>query len=44
MVQKIEWTIRSLKDLSDIYEYIAKDSKRYAQIQVEKNTKNGFKL
>ncbi len=35
MVQKIKWTIRSLNDLHDIYEFIAKDSKRYAQIQVE---------
>jgi len=35
MVQKIEWTKRALKDLHDIYEFIAKDSSRYAQIQVE---------
>jgi addiction module RelE/StbE family toxin len=35
VVQKIEWTKRALKDLHDIYEFIAKDSSRYAQIQVE---------
>ncbi len=35
MVRKIKWTIRALNDLHDIYEFIAKDSKRYAQIQVE---------
>jgi toxin ParE1/3/4 len=35
MVQKIKWTIRALNDLHDIYEFIAKDSKRYAQIQVK---------
>ncbi len=35
MVQKIKWAKRALNDLQDIYEFIAKDSKRYAQIQVE---------
>ena len=35
MVQKIKWTIRALNDLHDIYEFIAKDSRRYARIQVE---------
>ena len=35
MVQKIKWTLRSLNDLNNIYEFIAKDSRRYAQIQVE---------
>lgn len=35
MVQKIEWTIRSLNDLHDIYGFIARDSSRYAQIQIE---------
>ncbi len=35
MVQEIEWTVRALNDLHDIYEFIAKDSRRYAQIQVE---------
>lgn len=35
MVRKIKWTIRALDDLHDIYEFIAKDSNRYAQIQIE---------
>ena len=35
MVRKIKWTIRSLNDLHGIYEFIAKDSRRYAQVQVE---------
>jgi len=36
VVQEIKWTLRALNDLNDIYEFIAKDSVRYAQIQVEK--------
>jgi toxin ParE1/3/4 len=35
MVRKIKWTIRALNDLHDIHEFIAKDSKQYAQIQIE---------
>ncbi len=35
MVRKIKWTIRTLNDLHDVYEFIAKDSRRYAQIQIE---------
>jgi len=35
VVRKIKWTIRALDDLHDIHEFIAKDSKRYAQIQIE---------
>ncbi len=35
MVRKIKWTLRALNDLHDIYEFIAKDSKRYAQIEIE---------
>jgi len=35
VVRKIKWTIRALDDLHDINEFIAKDSKRYAQIQIE---------
>ena len=35
MVYKIKWTIRSLNDLHEIYSFIAKDSIRYAQIQIE---------
>ena len=36
MVREIEWTQRALNDLRDIYRFIARDSKRYAQMQVEK--------
>jgi len=35
VVYKIKWTLRALNDLHDIYEFIAKDSTRYAQIQIE---------
>jgi addiction module RelE/StbE family toxin len=35
VVRKIKWTIRALNDLHGIYEFIAKDSRRYAQVQVE---------
>jgi addiction module RelE/StbE family toxin len=35
VVCKIKWTIRALNDLHDTYEFIAKDSRRYAQVQVE---------
>ncbi len=33
---KIVWTERSLTDLEDIVEYIAKDSLKYAKITIEK--------
>jgi plasmid stabilization system protein ParE len=37
MVQ-IEWTERSLEDLKEIHDYIARDSKNYANLFVcEKN-------
>ena len=35
MVQKIEWTSRARNDLRNIHEYIAADSIRYAQVQIE---------
>lgn len=35
MVREIRWTLRALDDLLSIYNFIAKDSKRYAKIQVE---------
>ncbi len=49
MVQKIAWTARALKDLRDVYDYIAKDSERYAQIQIDNiqnavSTLTGFPL
>lgn len=36
MVFRIEWTQKARKDLREIRDYIAKDSKRYAKIQVER--------
>ena len=35
MVQKIKWTNQAKSDLYDIYRFIARDSTRYAQIQIE---------
>ena len=35
MVRKIKWTIRALNDLHEIHVFIAKDSRRYAQIQID---------
>jgi plasmid stabilization system protein ParE len=35
MVQ-IEWTKRSLEDLHEIHEYIARDSKSYANLFIKK--------
>ncbi len=35
MVQKIKWTNQAKSDLHDIYRFIARDSIRYAQIQIE---------
>lgn len=43
MVQ-IKWTIRALNDLREIYEFIARDSHSYAQIQIEKIQNNVPKL
>ncbi len=36
MVQRVIWTRKALADLREIHDYIAKDSPRYAQIQVER--------
>jgi len=36
VARKIEWTQKARDDLRGIYHFIAQDSKRYAQIQVEK--------
>ena len=33
---RIEWTEPSLKDLNDIHDYIARDSKSYANLFVKK--------
>lgn len=35
MVREIKWAVRARNDLHDIYEFIAKDSRRYAQAQIE---------
>jgi addiction module RelE/StbE family toxin len=35
-VVQIKWTKRALDDLHEIYKFIAKDSTRFAQIQVER--------
>jgi addiction module RelE/StbE family toxin len=32
---EVNWTTQSLEDIDNIAEYIAKDSRRYAEIQVE---------
>lgn len=36
MVRRVTWTRKALADLRGIYDYIAQDSKNYAQIQVER--------
>ncbi|MEJ2252360.1 MAG: type II toxin-antitoxin system RelE/ParE family toxin [Candidatus Lokiarchaeota archaeon] len=41
---RIEWTDRSLEDLKDIYNYIARDSKSYANLFVQKIYKKVQKL
>ena len=33
---RIEWTERSLEDLNEIYDYIARDSKSYATLFIKK--------
>ena len=33
---RIEWTERSLEDLNEIHDYIARDSKNYANLFVKK--------
>ncbi len=33
---RIEWTFQAVNDLKDIYDYISKDSIKYAQIQIRK--------
>ncbi|MBI5142169.1 MAG: type II toxin-antitoxin system RelE/ParE family toxin [Nitrospirae bacterium] len=36
MVRKVKWTTRALQDLRNIHDYIARDSRRYARLQVER--------
>lgn len=33
---RVNWTDQSVKDLKEIAEYISKDSKRYAKIQIQR--------
>ncbi len=35
MVRKLIWSDRAFEDLKIIYDYIARDSKRYAQVQIK---------
>jgi addiction module RelE/StbE family toxin len=44
VVRKIVWTVRALADLREIHDYIARDSRRYAQIQVERLQDSALKL
>lgn len=41
---KVVWTKRSLTDLDDIAEYIAKDSPKYAKITLEKIIKEVVRI
>ncbi|MBU0951628.1 MAG: type II toxin-antitoxin system RelE/ParE family toxin [Elusimicrobia bacterium] len=44
MVQEIKWTRQSYKDLRNIYDFIALDSIRYAQVQIENIIQSTLKL
>jgi toxin ParE1/3/4 len=44
VVQRIVWTKKALEDLREIHDYIARDSRRYAQIQVERLQEAARKL
>lgn len=44
MVRKIKWTLRALTDLQEIYSFIARDSSRYARLQIERIQKTVFSL
>ncbi len=41
---RIEWTDRSLEDLNDIYSYIARDSKSYATIFIQKIYEKSYRI
>ncbi len=43
MVQ-VRWTKRALGNLHEIYDFIAKDSPRYAQLQIERIQEAALKL
>jgi toxin ParE1/3/4 len=36
VVHEVVWTRKALADLREIHDYIARDSRRYAQIEVER--------
>lgn len=36
MVFRIDWTRKAIEDLRQIRDYISRDSRRYAQIQIER--------
>lgn len=36
MVRRVVWTRKAVEDLRGIKDYIARDSKRYAQLQIER--------
>jgi toxin ParE1/3/4 len=40
----LTWSRRSLEDLREIHDYIARDSKRYAQVQVERIQVSALKI
>jgi addiction module RelE/StbE family toxin len=44
VVLEIVWTPKALADLREIHDYIARDSRRYAQIQVERLQDSVLKL
>jgi toxin ParE1/3/4 len=44
VVQRIIWTRKALADLREIHDYIARDSPRYAQIQVERIQSSALKI
>jgi toxin ParE1/3/4 len=44
VIQEIVWTARAQNDLRKIHDYIAADSIRYAQVQIESIQSAAFKL
>lgn len=44
MVYRIAWTSKALSDLREIHDYIAKDSRQYARIQVERIQRAAAKI
>jgi len=44
VVQRVIWTKKALADFREIHDYIARDSPRYAQIQVERLQNAALKI